>query len=75
VDKEDSVGSGAAIIDEKHCDLSDWEVQYQQMSLDERLMLELQSIGLLPFETVGSLLLFITLNDTFILNQLFIKYR
>lgn len=43
------------------------------MSLDERLMLELQSIGLLPFEMVSSLLLIITLNDTLILNQLFYK--
>jgi len=32
----------------------DWEEQYQKMSLDDRLQLELSSIGLLPVQPVSA---------------------
>lgn len=33
--------------------LLDWEEQYQKMSLDDRLLMELNSIGLLPVQLVS----------------------
>jgi hypothetical protein len=36
----------------KASELAAWEMQYHQMSLDDRLSLELQSIGLLPQQLV-----------------------
>lgn len=38
---------------EEQNDLSDWEEHYQRMSLDDRILLELQSIGLLTEQTVS----------------------
>ena len=38
---------------EEHNELSDWEEHYQRMSLDDRILLELQSIGLLTEQPVS----------------------
>jgi hypothetical protein len=35
-------------------EMTAWELQYYQMSLDDRLMLELQSIGVLPLQWVST---------------------
>lgn len=47
--RDDQGGAGSQIGD----GLLDWEEQYQRMSLDDRLLVELNSIGLLPVQQVS----------------------
>jgi hypothetical protein len=47
--RDDQEGGGSQIGN----GLMDWEEQYQRMSLDDRLLLELSSVGLLPVQPVS----------------------
>jgi hypothetical protein len=46
--RDDEAGSGRQLGN----GLMDWDEQYRRMSLDDRLLLELSSIGLLPVQPV-----------------------